>query len=393
MPVVSSTVSAGEVLQLIASGAAQTRTAIAQRTGLSRSTVAERLDALFDADLIREVADAHSSRGRPAKLLSLNDDGHLALAADVGEDHTRVVLTNLTGGVLAERVGALLVSDGAPAVISWIAAAGRDLLAELGRRPEELVGVALSLPAPVDFERGEVAAPSIMTGWEGIPLEPLVRRSFDVAVVVENDVNARGLGEYEAHWRAYDEVLYVKAGTGIGSAIISAGAVFRGSNGAAGDIGHIRLEPDTGPLCRCGSFGCVEAFAAGWSVVRDLRAKGFDVADTGSAMALVAAGEPEAIHLVREAGRTLGRAIAYGVSLLNPDLVIVSGSLAQHDEHLLSGVRESVYQYSLPLATRDLVIVAGRGDHRSGVTGAAHLAVRRALSPDRINAHLQSLVV
>ena len=392
MAVVTSPVSAGEVLELIASGAARTRTAIAQRTGLSRSTVAERLDALFEAQLIIEGADAHSTRGRPSKILSLNTDRHLVLAADVGEDHTRVVVTDLRGVVLGERVGELLVGQGAHQVVAWILASALDVIAELGRRPEEIIGVALSLPAPVDFGRGEVTGPSVMTGWDGIPLEPLVRQQLDVPVVVENDVNARGLGEYQAHWRAYQEVFYVKAGTGIGSAIISAGSVFRGSNGAAGDIGHIRLEPDAGPLCRCGSLGCVEAFAAGWSVVRDLTAKGFEVTDTASAMALVRAGEPEAIQLVRRAGRTLGRAIAYCVSLLNPGLVIVSGSLAQDDDHLLTGVREAVYQYSLPLATRDLRIVAGRGDHHSGVRGAAHLAVRRALSPERVNAHLLSLL-
>jgi predicted NBD/HSP70 family sugar kinase len=386
MAVVTSTISVGEVLDLIASGAGQTRSSIARLTGLSRSTVTERLDALFDADLIREGVSTKPARGRPSKIITLNDDSRFVLAADIGEDHTRVVVTNLAGSILAERVGAMPVHDGAERTIGWIAGAGRQMLTDLDAGAGKLIGVALSVPAPVDFDRGEVTGPSIMTGWEGIALEPLVRRSLDVPVVVENDVNARGFGEYQAHWRDRDEIFYVKAGTGIGSAIISDGSIFRGANGAAGDIGHIRLEPESGPLCRCGSLGCVEAYAAGWSVVRDLAAAGFDVADTAAALALVRSGAPEAVRLVRQAGRALGRAIACGVSLLNPRLVVVSGSLAQVSEHLISGVRETVYQYSLPLATRELVVAVGRGDHHSGVLGAAHLAVRGALSPTRVNA-------
>ena len=392
MAAVNSTVSVGEVFDLIATGTAQTRSSIAEKTGMSRSSVTERLEALFDADLIRENAVLKPVRGRPTKLLTLNSTSRLVLAADVGEDHTRVVVTDLAGSIQAEKVGAIPVSAGAETTVAWILDTGLELIASIGEEPDKLIGAALAVPAPVDFDRGEVTGPSIMTSWERIQLEPLVQRVLEVPVIVENDVNARGFGEYQAHWRSYDEVLYVKAGTGIGSAIISDGSLFRGANGAAGDIGHIRLEPDTGPLCRCGSLGCVEAFASGWSIVRDLEAAGLKVADTAAAMALVASGSPQAIHLLRNAGRRLGQAVSYAVSLLNPKLVIVSGSLTQNNQHLLTGVRELVYQNALPLATRDLMVVAGRGDHHSGVTGAARLAISRALSPERVNAHLRTLL-
>ncbi len=384
-------VSAGEVLALIASGEARTRSAITQQTGLSRSTVAERLEVLFRAKLIREGAEARSTGGRPSKTLTLNNERHLILAADVGEDHVRLVVTDLTSTVLTETVGAISVSAGAETVVGWIVDHGTQLVAELDRDLADLIGVALSVPAPVDFVRGEVVGPSVMAGWEGVPIEALVRRTLDVPVVVENDVNARGYGEYLQAWRSFDEVFYVKAGTGIGSAIISSGSVFRGSRGAAGDIGHIRLEPGTGPLCRCGAVGCVEALAAGWALVRDLRAAGIEVADTRQAVELVTAGSPEAIHLLRQAGRTLGRAIAYSVSLLNPALVVVGGSLAGAGDHLLLGIRESVYQYSLPLATRELSMVQAVGGEQCGAVGAASLVIGRTLRADRINSRLKSM--
>ena len=379
--------SAGEVLAFIASGEARTRGALTRRTGLSRATMGERLEVLFRAGLIREGELAKPSGGRPSRVLGLATDRYVVLAADVGEDHVRLLLTDLTGAVVAERLGSMPVSAGAPAVLRWVTTTGRQLLDGAARSPADLLGVGLSLPAPVDHRRGRVTSPSVMEGWDGFPIEELVRQTYDVPTVVENDVNARGYAEYLQDWRAYDDLLYVKAGTGIGSAIISSGSLFRGAQGAAGDIGHIRLRPDDGPLCRCGATGCVESLAAGWSIVRDLRAAGFDVSTTRDAMDLVRAGTPEAVSLLRAAGRTLGRAIAYAVSLLNPGIVVVGGSLT--GQHLLTGVRESVYSCSLPLATHDLRVVEGHGDERTGATGAALLAVARTLQPDAVNGRLR----
>lgn len=381
--------SVGEVLGLIASGEARTRGALTRRTGLSRATMGERLELLFQAGLIREGELAKPNGGRPSRVLALATDRYVVLAADVGEDHVRLLVTDLTGAVVAERLGSMPVSAGAEAVLGWVTSTGAQLLADTGRAPDDLLGVGLSVPALVDHARGRVTSPSVMAGWDGADIERLVRRRLDVPTVVENDVNALGLAEHLRDWRAYDDVLYIKAGTGIGSAIISSGSLFRGAKGAAGDIGHVRLRPDDGPLCRCGATGCVESLAAGWSIVRDLRAAGFDVSTTREAMELVRTGTPEAVNLLRAAGRTLGRAIAYAVSLLNPDIVVVGGSLS--GQHLLTGVRESVYSYSPPLATNDLRVVEGRGDARSGATGAALLAVARTLQPDEVNGRLRFL--
>lgn len=393
MAALSSIVSTGEILELIVSGRAVTRSSLSRITGLSRSTITERLDALFEANLIREGNLSPSTGGRPSRTLTLNADSHLTLAADIGEDHVRLVLTDLEARVLKESVGAVHVDAGPEKVLGWILEEGAALLDQVNRGIEEVIGVGLAVPAPVDFARSEVTGPSVMAGWEGVSVAALVQDTFVVPVVVENDVNARGLGEYLSHWQTFDDVFYVKAGTGIGSAILSARSVFRGAKGAAGDIGHIRMDPETGPLCRCGSIGCVEALAAGWSLVRDLRARGFDVTDTRDAMQLVADGSPEASQLLRQAGRYLGQAVAYSVSLLNPSLIVIGGSLTANNEHLLAGVRESVYQYCLPLATRDLQIVRARGDERCGAIGAAHLVIAQALSADRINRLLASTTV
>jgi len=391
MAALSVGVSAGEVLGLIASGEARTRSSLARATGMSRPTLAERLEVLFRAGLIHEGANAAPSGGRPSRVLDLDRDRYAVLGADVGEDHVRLLLTDLTGVVVAERLTELPVTAGAGTVLGWVTRTGAALLEETGRSTRDLLGVGLSVPAPVDRATNQVASPSVMAGWEGRPIEALIRAELDVPVVVENDVNVLGFAEHRQAWRDYDDVLFVKAGTGIGSAIISAGQLFRGTHGAAGDIGHLRLRPEDGPLCRCGARGCVEALAAGWSIVRDLRRDGVDVSTTRDAMDLVRAGDPEAVALLRAAGRSLGQAIAYAVNLLNPAVVVVGGSLSGAGPHLLTGVRASVYSHSLPLATNDLRIVEGRHDERSGATGAALLAAARTLRPDAVNDRLRAL--
>ena len=391
MAALSVGVSAGEVLGLIASGQARTRSSLARATGMSRPTLAERLEVLFRAGLIHEGAHAAPSGGRPSRVLDLDRDRYVVVGADVGEDHVRLLLTDLTGVVVAERLTELPVTSGASTVLGWVTRTGSALLEETGRSTRDLLGVGLSVPAPVDRATNQVASPSVMAGWEGRPIEALIRAELDVPVVVETDVNVLGFAEHRQAWRDYDDVLFVKAGTGIGSAIISAGQLFRGTHGAAGDIGHLRLRPEDGPLCRCGARGCVEALAAGWSIVRDLRRDGVDVSTTRDAMDLVRAGDPEAVALLRAAGRTLGQAIAYAVNLLNPAVVVVGGSLSGAGPHLLTGVRASVYSHSLPLATNDLRIVEGRHDERSGATGAALLAAARTLRPDAVNDRLRAL--
>ena len=391
MPTLRTGGSAGEVLGLIAAGTARTRSDLCRQTGLSRATVSERLEVLFRAQLVSEGDEATRTGGRPSRVLTLSPARYVVLAADVGEDHVRLVATDLAGTLLGERLGSVLVAAGPDAVLGWVTDAAQELLSATGHSPADVLGLGLSVPAPVDWVHGQVTGPSVMTGWAGVDIASGVQRRLDVPVLVENDVNARGYGELAQGWQE-EEVFYVKAGTGIGSAILSAGHLFRGALGAAGDIGHIRLDPENGPLCRCGAVGCVEAMAAGWSIVRDLRLAGIEVADTRAAVALAAQDVPEAVHLLRRSGRTIGRAIAYAVSLLNPGAVVVTGSLAGPGQHLLTGIRESVYAYCLPLATNEISIVEGRSGERGGALGMARLVVAHRLTADRVNTHLRSFV-
>jgi predicted NBD/HSP70 family sugar kinase len=372
----------GAVLSLIAVGKGHSRSSLAEATGLSRSTIAERLGALFAAGFVEEGAEAIYSGGRPARTLRLNKTFGIVLVANIGETHIHLAATDLEPAIIEETVGSLDVRSGPETILAWIASQFRGLLEKIERSARDVVGIGLGMPAPVDFNAARVFGPSVMLGWDDFDIRGWMRAHFAAPVLVENDVNLMTLSEFRRFWGDVGQFLFVKAGTGIGSGIITDGRIYRGAQGAAGDIGHIQFASDNPPLCRCGKLGCVEARAAGWALARDLRAQGFKAQNARDVIELIRINQPEAIQLARAAGRVLGEVTADVVSVLNPAVVVIGGTLAEAGEHLLSGVRELVYQRSLPLATRKLQIAAARSDPGVGLLlGAAQLVVESQMAP------------
>jgi predicted NBD/HSP70 family sugar kinase len=240
----------------------------------------------------------------------------------------------------------------------------------------------------VDFTRGQVISPPIMNGWDGFDIRGWFRRHFDCPVLVENDANAMAWGEQRTSYPDITELFMLKLGTGVGAGLITRNRIFRGADGAAGDFGHLYSAPvDDSPVpqCRCGRYGCVEAYAGGWALVRDLNAAGVAVANVDDAVRLLRSGDLTAVGLARRNGRILGEAVAQAVSLFNPRVIVLTGQLSSAEDHLLAGIREVVYQRSLPLATRNLQIVLSRLESRAGVIGVALLLADTIFTGPRID--------
>ena len=189
------------------------------------------------------------SRGRPPPpevdrqgLFSLNHTSGIAVGVDVGEDHTRVALSDLGNQVLVESVGSADLAIGPDAVLNWVTSEITGLLEQLGRSSQDLVGICLGLPAPVDWKTGRASGPSVMPGWDDYDVAGAINRVHAAPVVVDNDVNLLGLAEARRQQPDAESLLYVKAGTGIGGAIVTNGELYRGSRGAAGYIGHVHLR-------------------------------------------------------------------------------------------------------------------------------------------------------
>jgi predicted NBD/HSP70 family sugar kinase len=384
--------SAGAVLQLIRNGQCATRSDLVNVTGLARSTISQRVDALAAAGLVVELGEGKSTGGRPPTRLAFNSAGGVVLAADFGATQCRLAVSDLAGSILVEEASDLDIAAGPDACLRFALDGFRALLDRAGRTVSSVEGVGVGLPGPVEFAAGRVVSPPIMPGWDGIPVPPYFVDEFPgVPVLVDNDVNVMAMGEYWARWRSsVADLLFVKVGTGIGSGIVVDGAIHRGAQGAAGDIGHVQI-PDAGDtLCRCGNTGCVEAVAAGGALAAALRAAGVDAENTRDVVALARAGNRVAVPLVRHAGRLLGEVLAGAVNFFNPSVIVLGGDLADAHEQLFAGVREVVYRRSTTLATRHLQIVRSRLGVHAGVVGCAVTVLQHILSPEAVDARLAS---
>jgi predicted NBD/HSP70 family sugar kinase len=241
--------------------------------------------------------------------------------------------------------------------------------------------VVIGVPGPVDDQHGIPVRPPIMPGWHAYPVAARLRRTFGCPVLLENDVNLRALGEARSLPADQAPLLFVKVGTGIGGGLITgAGELHHGADGAAGDIGHVRVRGGTDVRCVCGNVGCIEALASASAIARQLG----DEATVADVRALVSRGDPTVLRLVREAAELIGEVVATLVHFYNPARVTIGGSVAAASDDLLAGIRSVVYQRALPLATRNLVLANSVLGEFAGVAGAAVLGIERVLSADGI---------
>ncbi|MFI7631690.1 ROK family protein [Microbispora rosea] len=376
---------AGLLLSILRNGQARTRAELVQLTGLSRSTVSQRIDALLIRRLILPAEDAAPSGGRPATAFLFNRRANIALAADLGVTHARLAVTDLGGEILADRNADLSIDRGPESTLGWVLDTFRELLAVSGHTLHDVCGAGIGLPGPVDHESGQAINPPVMPGWDRFPVRDWMSARIGVPVLVDNDVNIMALGEHWAMRPGVDHLMFVKVGTGIGCGIIAGGQLHRGDRGAAGDIGHIRVPTMDQMQCRCGNIGCLEAVAGGGALAARLRDLGLETADTRDVVRLVKEGNTKAVHLVRQSGREIGGVLASVVSFFNPAAVVIGGDLAEAGDHLLAGVREMVYGRSLPLATQRLSIRASELGDRAGVIGAAVTVIEHFLAPEVVD--------
>jgi len=376
---------AGAVLRLVRHGAATTRGDLVNTTGLARSTISQRVDALLSRRLLVAEADAASTGGRPAQVLTFNRDAGYVLAGDLGATHARLAVTDLAGEILAEEAHDIAIADGPEAVMAWLEAAFERLASAVPEGGGTLLGIGVGLPGPVEYASGVPIAPPIMPGWDGFPVARRLRERFGAPTLVDNDANLMALGERTRAWPDTEHLMFVKVGTGIGAGLISHGRPLRGAQGSAGDIGHIHVRDHDDVLCRCGNRGCLEAVAGGRALAAALNAAGIEVRSTHDVVRRFREGLPEVTSMIREAGRQLGEVLAASVNAFNPAVIVIGGDLAEADEPLLAGVREVVYQRAVPLGTRSLRIVPSTLRDRAGVVGAAIMAIEHVLEPDAVD--------
>ena len=379
-----SSASAGALLRHVRTGQARSRAELVALTGASRNTVSARVDQLIAANLLQEGGRGWSTGGRPPTILRFNSGAGCVLAVDLGVTSVDVAVADLSAQVLATAGHPIDIAEGPGPVLAEADRLARQVLAEAGLTAGDVCAVGVGVPGPVEFSTGRPSHPPIMPGWHDHPIPSAFSR-YECPVYVDNDVNVMALGEIGVGTPPQD-VLVVKVGTGIGCGVIVEGQVYRGAQGSAGDIGHIHVAQPDGRtvICRCGNENCLEAIAGGGALLRDALAAGMAVTTTREVVELAARGDGTALELVRDAGRTIGTVLASLVNFFNPHRIVMTGGVAQAGLPLLSGIREAVYCWAMPLVARSLEIMVSDAPEMSGRLGAALMAIEGFLDEESV---------
>lgn len=374
---------AGQLLQLVRRGEAATVSELADALGVARSTTLQRLDLLADSELVQTVTTATGARGRPASVVRFRPEAGMVLSAHVGLTGFRTGLSDLSGQLLADRYDDLDLAEGPETLLRSLKRAFGTLLSRTRTKSSRLVGVGIGVPSRVELSGMTHARQVDVSGWDRQHLIDDLGRRYRVPIFVDLDVNCLALAEHRTSWPEAEVVVCVKLGTVIDAALVVRGVPIRGASGLAGELGHVKVSGSDAP-CTCGNRGCLAAVASGGALVRQLSDLGHPVDHVTDVVRLCNAGVPEAMAVVREAGRRIGEALAGVVNLLNPAAVSAWGYLTEA-EVLFAGIRESLYGAALPGSGESLTISATSLGVLAGVSGAAMRVIDEVLAPEAVD--------
>lgn len=378
-------------IQLIRRFDGSSKEELVDYTGYSRSKVNRVIQSLLDKRIIVETGKSKNTGGRRAIIFSLNGQLGLVAGVYVGATSIDLVLTDLSGKWLARSSEEAFVKDGPYKTLDRISEIISQMVADNGYTNEDVIGMGIGVPGPVDFSLGSLISPTIMPGWDKFPVVPYIHQTFPKAyVVVDNDVNMMAVGELiKGIGKGVKNLIFAKIGTGIGAGIICEGKIYRGTYGCAGDIAHICVDKN-GPICVCGNTGCLEALAGGPAIAnqgvkaiqegRQTVLSEYYTRNNGSLTSIdignaAREGDAVAIEIIRNSGRIIGEVIAGLVNFFNPGMIIIGGGVSKLGNLFLSSIRQSILKRSLPLATRDLSILFSDLGDDAGVIGAVSMAM------------------
>ncbi|NOH13768.1 MAG: ROK family protein [Chloroflexi bacterium] len=372
------------------------RTAIAELLDTSRASVTSIVGNLMEMNVLTEVGHGKSDGGRRPRLLDINAGLGFIAGVDIGATSVDLALADFRGEILERRSDVADVRTAPDQLLNTINDMVSEMLNQHGADDSHLLGIGMGVPGPVHFPTGVLIRPPLMPAWEGFPIKDFLRDRFPNArPVVDNDVNIMALGEASVGGGVgLDNFFYIKIGTGIGCGIIVDGEIYRGSDGCAGDVGHICVDYN-GPICHCGNAGCLEFMAAGPAMAEKARlaakngegkllAKALKdkdgqltSVDVGEA---AAAGDQAANKIIEESGRMIGGVLAGLVNFYNPKAIFIGGGVSNIGHQFLSTIRQATLRRATALSTRSLQIDYSKLGSDAGVHGAIWLAIENTFA-------------
>jgi predicted NBD/HSP70 family sugar kinase len=347
-------------------GEPATQADIARETGLAAGTVSTIVRQLAAAEVVTTVAGS----GRRGTSVQLGRGAGLVAGVDFGHSHVAVAVADMSGQVLGEDRQPLAPGHAHTEGLARARQMLGGLLDGLGAGQSELRNVGMGLPAPLSDN--VVMSSAILPGWVGVDARDEAAEAFGGHVLIENDANLGALAEHRhGHGRGHANVVFVKVSSGVGAGLILDNELFRGTSGTSGEIGHLTLD-EQGPLCRCGSRGCLEAYAATGPALTMMNEQMPD-ARIDDIIEAAQHGNVAARRVFEDAGMHLGWGLAMVTNLLDPGIILVGGDMSHAGELLLESARLGLRRHVLAGATTTPVLVAALGD-RASMIGALVLA-------------------
>ncbi len=362
------------VLRLIGHHGPISRADLARRLGVRPGTVTALARGLISSGLVAPVEMTSSSGGRPAELLGLVGSAAVAIGAKVADDRLVIVCADLDGEMIETETVAF---DAAASNPFTTLATLLEPHVRQATNDHVLLGVGIGLPGFEDpYGSGVVQAP--LLGWRHLPIGEHLARSLNAPVLVDNDVNTLAVAEsLYGVGRGFENFLTVTIGRGVGMGIVIDGELYRGARGAAGEFGHVRVEPG-GQLCACGKRGCLETVASEPALVAAARKRRIIAKTDGpeELLAKAAGGHAGAHQIYADAGAVLGSALASIAVVLNPQAVVVGGEGTRAWQYMAATFAEAFEAGIFPPTIGSTAVYVERWDDTRWALGAASLVLR-----------------
>ncbi len=314
---------------------AASQSELVRTTGLDPATVSTVVRQLRDEGWLTTTTAPSSGRsGRPPTLLTIDRDAGILIGARLEPELVRVLATTLAGETRADWQGR--PGRSAADALDTLSTGVEALLTQLGLTWRDVKAVGVGVPALMSHAGRVAYGPNLR--WRDVPLQVRLDERWSVPVAVDNDSSAAALAEkLFGEAREARDFVVIAGHSGIGGALYLGGRLYRGHGGYAGEIGHVRVEPE-GRRCGCGDRGCLEAYLAERALVAQLRERGRRLRGYEAIAAAALAGDAEVLTLLDEVGERLGRVIADLIDVLDPELVVLAGALSHVVPWLLPAI-------------------------------------------------------
>ncbi|HWG27213.1 ROK family transcriptional regulator [Actinospica sp.] len=358
------------------------RTQLAQRSGLSQSTVTKVVNPLIEAGFVGETGEHSVGIGRPQRLLEVAADRRAAIGVKIGPGAVTGVLTDLRAQVLGQRTRPLTAGHDPSAALSAAAAVVWDLLAGHAGAREKLIGVGVGLGGHVAAADGRVVRSGVL-GWTDVEVSAPLAAATGVPTVIGNDVDTLAVAErWFGAGRDVEGFALVTVGPGVGCGLFLGGELVTGVGGLAGELGHIPMQAG-GRACTCGNRGCLETLASDDAVLRRIAENGGHCTGIEDAVAAAREGDARAIAAFEAMGDALGRGLATLCNLVNPGRIVLAGERAGAFDLFGEACTRAWRAHAFSTAAADCELIVDETDDSLWARGAACLVIRDAVGADQ----------